>query len=73
MTLGDWIAEAIIAHARREGAEVSAAADEVSAAQVPAIPLPAELTDTLSAIQARLEKLEADRRKPLIQRVFGRR
>ena len=75
MTVGDWLAEAVVAYARSAGAGVSADGDGVSAdggANVPAIPLPAELTTALNDIQSRLSKIEAERQKGVLSRLFGR-
>jgi len=75
MTVGDWLAEAVIAYARADRAGVSADGQIVSAdggANVPAMPLPQELKTTLEAIQERLGKLEAERQKPFLVRLFGR-
>ena len=76
MTVGDWLAEAVVAYARSAKVEVSADGSGVSAdggANVPAIPLGDELVKVLADIQARLGKMEAERQKPLLIRMFGRR
>lgn len=76
MTVGDWLAEAVVAYARSAKVEVSADGSGVSAdgaAQVPAIPMGDELVKVLADIQARLGKMEAERQKPLLIRLFGRR
>ena len=75
MTVGDWLAEAVVAYSRSAHSGVTADGNPVSAdggANVPAIPLPAELTGLLESIQSRLERIEAERRKPLLARIFGR-
>lgn len=68
MTLGDFVAEAITVHARSAWGEDAAAPIEDTAAQVPAVRLPQELVDTLASIQGRLDRIEADRKKP---KLFG--
>lgn len=76
MTVGDWLAEAVVAYARSDKSGVSADANTVSAdgsANVPSIPLSGELKDLLTEIQARLAAVEAAKPKPLISRIFGRR
>ncbi len=75
MTVGDWLAEAVVSYSRSDRSGVSADADTVSAdggANVPAIPLSGELKDLLDTIQARLDAIEAAKPKPLISRIFGR-
>lgn len=75
MTVGDWLAEAVIAYARADKSGVSADGQTVSAdggANVPAMPLSQELKTALDAIQDRLGKLEAERQKPFLVRLFGR-
>ena len=75
MTVGDWLAEAVVAYSRSAGARVSADAETVSAdggANVPAIPLTGELKDLLDGIQNRLAAIEAAKQKPLLSRIFGR-
>ena len=75
MTVGDWLAEAVVAYSRSAGARVSADAETVSAdggANVPAIPLTGELKDLLDGIQTRLAAIEAAKQKPLLSRIFGR-
>ena len=76
MTVGDWLAEAVVAYARSAKVEVSADASGVSAdggANLPAIPMGDELVKVLTDIQTRLGKMEAERQKPLLNRLFGRR
>jgi hypothetical protein len=73
LTVGDWLAEAVIAYSR---GKVPSAGDGVSAdggANVPAMPLPSELPALLSDIQARLKAIEADKQKSVLDRIFGRR
>ena len=76
MTVGDWLAEAVVSYSRSDRSGVSADANMVSAdgsANVPSIPLSGELKDLLTEIQARLAAVEAAKPKPLISRIFGRR
>lgn len=76
MTMGDWLAEAVVSHARADKSGVSADKEKVSADQVPAVPLPPEFRaalDALTDIQARLAKVEAEREKPRRFALFGRR
>ena len=75
MTVGDWLAEAVVAYSRSAGSGVSADADAVSAdggANVPAIRLSGELKGVLDDIQTRLAAIEAAKQKPLLSRIFGR-
>lgn len=69
LTVGDWVAEALVAYSRSDKGGVSAD----GGANVPAIPLPAEITTALDDLRGRLERIEADRRKPLLSRIFGGR
>lgn len=76
MTVGDWLSEAIVAHARSDRRKVSADSDGLSAdasSNVPAVPMGEEVAKALSDIQDRLTKLEADRRKGVLKRIFGGR
>lgn len=76
MTVGDWLAEAVVAYARADGAKVSADASGVSAdggSNVPAMPLSADLAKLLEDIQGRLAKVELARRPSGLGRLFGRR
>ena len=74
MTVGDWLAEAIVSYSRSDKPGISAAENEVSAggnSNIPAIPLSGELKDVLQTIQERLDKIEAEKKKPFIVRLFG--
>ena len=76
MTVGDWLAEAVVAYSRSANSGVSADGNSVTAdggTNLPAIPLPAELTGLLESIQSRLDRIEGERKKPLMDRIFGRR
>ena len=76
MTVGDWLAEAVVAYSRSANSGVSADANSVTAdggTNLPAIPLPAELTGLLESIQSRLDRIEGERKKTLVARIFGRR
>jgi hypothetical protein len=73
LTVGDWLAEAVIAYSR---GKVASAGDGVSAdggANVPAMPLPSELPALLSDIQDRLKAIEADKQRSVLDRLLGRR
>jgi len=59
MTVGDWLAEAVVKFSRSDEKQVSA--------DVPA----ATLTDTVKALEDRLTKLEADKSKGFLARLFG--
>jgi hypothetical protein len=75
MTVGDWLAEAIVAYSRSDRSRVSADAEKVSAdggSNVPAIPLSGELKDLLDEIQTRLAAIESAKPKPILSRIFGR-
>jgi hypothetical protein len=67
MTVGDWLAEAIVAHGRADRSGVSA----VGGSNVPAIPLTGELKELLDGIQNRLSAIEAAKSKSLLSRMFG--
>lgn len=76
MTVGDWLAEAVVSYSRSDRSGVSADADAVSAdggVNVPAVPIADELLKVLTDIQTRLGKVEAERQKPLLVQLFGRR
>jgi hypothetical protein len=73
LTVGDWLAEAVIAYSR---GKVASAGDGVSAdggTNVPAMPLPSELPALLSDIQDRLKAIEADKQRSVLDRLLGRR
>lgn len=73
LTVGDWLAEAVIAYSR---GKVSSAGDGLSAdggSNVPAMPLPSELPALLSDIQARLNAIEAEKQRSVLDRLLGRR
>jgi hypothetical protein len=59
MTIGDWLAEVVAKAARADGKGVSA--------DLPA----ATVTDTLQALTERLTKLEQERSKSFLGRLFG--
>jgi hypothetical protein len=65
MTVGDWVAEAIITVAR--------AADKGEGANLPAREPPPDLTTTLQSIEDRLRKLEERPKVGFFGRLFGRR
>lgn len=72
LTVGDWLAEAVIAYSR---GKVSSAGADLSAdggANVPAMPLPSELPALLADIQDRLKAIEAEKQRSLLDRILGR-
>ena len=74
MTVGDWLVDAIVSHSRSAKSGVLADADSIPSdgtTNVPAIPLSSELKDVLQAIQERLEKIEAEKAKSFLGRLFG--
>lgn len=76
MTVGDWVSEAIVAYYRSANPRVMADAQTVSAdaaSSVPAVPLSEELAKALGEIQDRLTRLEAERKRPILKRLFGGR
>ena len=66
MTVGDWVAEAIVAYAR--GGERKRERD-----QLPATEAPPDLSRLLERLDERLTRLEHDRRPGFLARLFGRR
>lgn len=75
MTVGDWLAEAVVTYARSTKAGVAADGSVVSAdggVNLPAVPMGEELAKVLTDIQTRLGKMEAERQKPWLNRIFGR-
>jgi len=69
MTVGDWIAEAIVKHSRADKDEVSADAK----ANVPAVEVPTDLPDLLEKMNNRLTELEKQKQTGFVGRLFGRR
>jgi hypothetical protein len=68
MTVGDWLAEAVVSYYR-------SAADGVSAdngAKVPAVIMPDELRGMLDDIRTRLAAIETAKPKTLLGRLLGR-
>ena len=65
MTVGDWVAEAIITVAR--------AAGKADSTNLPAREPPPDLTTMLQAIDERLRKLEETPKAGFFGRLFGRR
>ena len=75
MTVGDWLAEAVVAYSRSDKSGVAADSEGLSAdggVNVPAIPMSQELKGLLEGIQSRLDTIEAERQKSLLSRIFGR-
>lgn len=68
LTVGDWIAEAIVAHSRAD--EKGFSADGKS--NLPAKPLSEEFAKMLSGIEERLTAIERERSKSFLGRLFGR-
>jgi hypothetical protein len=67
MTVGDWVAEAIVALAR--AAERAAA----SGPKLPAVDPPSDIGQALRALEERLSRLEQRPRPGFFGRLFGRR
>jgi hypothetical protein len=65
MTVGDWVAEAIITVAR--------AADKADGNRLPAREAPPDLTKLLQGIEERLRRLEQRQQVGFFGRLFGRR
>jgi hypothetical protein len=65
MTVGDWVAEAIITVAR--------AADKADGNRLPAREPPPDLTQMLQGIEDRLRRLEQRQQVGFFGRLFGRR
>jgi hypothetical protein len=65
MTVGDWVAEAIITVAR--------AADKAEGNKLPAREPPPDLATMLQSIEGRLRQLEARQQVGFFGRLFGRR
>ena len=69
MTVGDWIAEAIVRHSRADKDGVSA--DHKT--NVPAVDVPPDLPDLLAKMNTRLTELEKRDQDSFLGRLFGRR
>lgn len=69
LTVGDWVAEAIAAHARADTNGLSADARS----NVPAAMPSPEIAQALETLSDRLTKLEQDRQVGIFARLFGRR
>jgi hypothetical protein len=69
MTVGDWIAEAIVKHSRADKDGVSADAKT----NVPAVEVPPDLPDLLAKMNKRLTELEKREQTGFVGRLFGRR
>ena len=67
MTVGDWVAEAIVATAR--AAERTAPAGS----QLPVVDPPADIGQVLKTLDERLQRLEQRQRRGFFGRLFGRR
>jgi len=66
MTVGDWVAEAIVAMVRGSG-------DTSGGANLPSVdPLP-DLTRMVQSLDERLSRLEAQQNRSFFGRLFGRR
>jgi hypothetical protein len=64
MTVGDWVAEAIVSFARR-------AAQERPRSQLPATDPPPDLADLVHRLDQRLARLEAREQRGFFGRLFG--
>jgi hypothetical protein len=69
MTVGDWIAEAIVKHSRADKDGVSADAKT----NVPAVEVLPDLPDLLAKMNKRLTELENQKQTGFVGRLFGRR
>jgi len=67
MTVGDWVAEAIVAYARRKVAEQP----EIRS-NVPATEAPPDLTSMIERLDERLTRIEGWQRRGFFGRLFGR-
>lgn len=67
MTVGDWVAEAIVTAAR--AAEKAAP----SGPQLPAVDAPPDIGQVLKTLDERLQRLEQRQRRGFFGRLFGRR
>lgn len=67
--VGDWLAEAIVAHARADAKRVSAAGES----RAVTTPIPPDLQSLLIDLQSRLARVEVQASRPLFVRLFGRR
>lgn len=64
MTVGDWVAEAIVSFARGE--------KKGAREQLPATEAPPDLTQVIQRLDERLSRLETQRSEGLLSRIFGR-
>ena len=67
MTVGDWVAEAIVTTARAAERTVP------TGPQLPAVDPPADLGRVLKTLDERLQRLEQRERRGFFGRLFGRR
>lgn len=70
MTVGDWLAEAIVAFARGDGQGAGAGERR---SNLPTTERPPDLLDMIQRIDERLTALEQRRPRGLFERLFGRR
>jgi hypothetical protein len=68
MTVGDWVAEAIVAYARGK----SAPAPEPTRSNVPATEAPPDLTSMIERLDERLTRIEGWQSRGFFSRLFGR-
>ncbi len=73
LTVGDWLAEAVIAYSRGKVSSDGSGLSADGSANVPAMPLPAELPALLADIQDRLKAIEAEKERSVLDRLLGRR
>lgn len=68
MTVGDWVAEAIVAYARGK----SSHAPQAPRSTVPATEAPPDLTATIARLDERLTRIEGWQSRGFFGRLFGR-
>lgn len=73
LTVGDWLAEAVIAYSRGKVSSDGSGLSADGGANVPAMPLPSELPALLADIQDRLKAIEAEKQRSVLDRLLGRR
>ncbi len=73
LTVGDWLAEAVTAYSRGKVSSDGSGLSADGSANVPAMPLPAELPALLADIQDRLKAIEAEKERSVLDRLLGRR
>jgi hypothetical protein len=67
MTVGDWVAEAIVTTARAAERNIA------GGPQLPAVDPPADIGQVLKTLDERLQRLEQRQHRGFFGRLFGRR